>query len=50
MTTNVYSSSTANDKRDLDDSQSSNEIRADIDQTRASVGEKIDQLQARPPQ
>lgn len=30
-----------------DDHQSSNEIRADIDQTRASVGNKIDELQAR---
>jgi uncharacterized protein YjbJ (UPF0337 family)/ElaB/YqjD/DUF883 family membrane-anchored ribosome-binding protein len=30
-----------------DDNQSSSEIRADIDQTRASVGNKIDQLQAR---
>jgi uncharacterized protein YjbJ (UPF0337 family) len=29
------------------DHQSSNEIRADIDHTRASVGDKIDQLQAR---
>lgn len=33
------------DKRD--DTQPSSEIRADIDQTRASVGDKIDQLQAR---
>lgn len=30
-----------------DEHATSNEIRADIDQTRASVGEKIDQLQAR---
>jgi len=33
--------------RDDSDNLSSNEIRADIDNTRASVGEKIDQLQAR---
>jgi uncharacterized protein YjbJ (UPF0337 family)/ElaB/YqjD/DUF883 family membrane-anchored ribosome-binding protein len=36
----------ATDKPDYD-KQSSTEIRADIDQTRASVGDKIDQLQAR---
>jgi uncharacterized protein YjbJ (UPF0337 family)/vacuolar-type H+-ATPase subunit E/Vma4 len=45
MTQNVYSGSLSNDKRD--DHPDSNEIRADIDQTRASVGEKIDQLQSR---
>jgi hypothetical protein len=33
--------------RDDSESLSSNEIRADIDNTRASVGDKIDQLQAR---
>src|SRR5690349_3638154 len=45
----VYSNSTADDRRSEDrrDDQPSSEIRADIDQTRASVGEKIDQLQAR---
>ena len=39
------SSSSSSDKRD--ETPPSSEIRADIDQTRASVGEKIDQLQAR---
>jgi len=46
MTQNLSSSSLSADKDDYD-KQSSNEIRADIDQTRASVGDKIDQLQAR---
>jgi len=46
MTQNQTSSSLAADNADYD-KQSSNEIRADIDQTRASVGDKIDQLQAR---
>jgi uncharacterized protein YjbJ (UPF0337 family) len=46
MTQNLSSSSLSTDKGDYD-KQSSSEIRADIDQTRASVGEKIDQLQAR---
>jgi uncharacterized protein YjbJ (UPF0337 family) len=41
-----YSDSGSHDKSDADN-QSSNEIRADINQTRANVGEKIDQLQAR---
>jgi len=45
MTQNFSTPSPSNDKRD--DNQPSSEIRADIDQTRASVGEKIDQLQAR---
>jgi len=45
MTANVYPNSPSSEKRD--ENQSSNEIRADIDQTRSSVGEKIDQLQAR---
>lgn len=44
---NVYSGSTADDRRESDESPDSNEIRADIDQTRQSVGSKIDQLQAR---
>jgi uncharacterized protein YjbJ (UPF0337 family) len=39
------SSMSSNDRND--ENQSSTEIRADIDQTRASVGDKIDQLQAR---
>ena len=43
--TQTYSSSLADDRRE--ENQPSSEIRADIDQTRASVGEKIDQLQAR---
>ena len=50
----VYSNSISDDRRAedrredrRDDNQPSSEIRADIDQTRASVGEKIDQLQAR---
>jgi uncharacterized protein YjbJ (UPF0337 family)/vacuolar-type H+-ATPase subunit H len=47
VTQNVYSGSTADDRRDADDAPDSNEIRADIDQTRQSVGDKIDQLQAR---
>jgi hypothetical protein len=42
MTQNVYSGSSSGDRRD--DSPDSSEIRADIDQTRASVGEKIDKL------
>jgi len=46
MTENLTSSSLYTDKSESD-KQSSNEIRADIDQTRASVGDKIDQLQAR---
>ena len=45
MTQNYTSSSLPSDKRD--ETPPSSEIRADIDQTRASVGEKIDQLQAR---
>lgn len=45
MTQNYTSSSLSSDKRD--ETPPSSEIRADIDQTRASVGEKIDQLQAR---
>lgn len=44
--TQTFSGSVSNDKHDTEN-QSSNEIRADIDQTRANVGEKIDQLQAR---
>jgi uncharacterized protein YjbJ (UPF0337 family) len=52
MTQNVYtgsssSGSTSGGRHEHDEHQSSNEIRADIDQTRASVGDKIDQLQAR---
>jgi len=46
MTQNLTSSSLSADNADYD-KQSSSEIRADIDQTRASVGDKIDQLQAR---
>jgi len=46
MTQNLTSSSLSTDKPDYD-KQTSSEIRADIDQTRASVGDKIDQLQAR---
>jgi uncharacterized protein YjbJ (UPF0337 family) len=46
MTQNPYSGSVSHDKGDAEN-QSSSEIRADIDQTRANVGEKIDQLQAR---
>lgn len=45
MTQNYTSSALPSDKRD--ETPPSSEIRADIDQTRASVGEKIDQLQAR---
>jgi uncharacterized protein YjbJ (UPF0337 family) len=45
--TNTYSGSLSNTSRDDSENLSSNEIRADIDNTRASVGEKIDQLQAR---
>ncbi len=45
MTQNVHPGSVSNDRHE--DHQSSSEIRADIDQTRASVGNKIDQLQAR---
>jgi hypothetical protein len=49
--TSTYSGSVSNSGSNLgrDDSESlsSNEIRADIDNTRASVGDKIDQLQAR---
>ncbi len=45
MTQNLTSSSLSADKADYD-KQSSSEIRADIDQTRASVGDKIDQLQS----
>jgi uncharacterized protein YjbJ (UPF0337 family) len=55
MTQSTYSGSLSNvnssvnriDNRDDSDNQTSSEIRADIDQTRASVGEKLDQLQAR---
>jgi len=47
MTQNLYSGSQADEMRDSSDKQSSSEIRAEIDSTRASVGEKIDQLQAR---
>jgi len=43
---NLYPS-TSDAKQENGDNLSSNEIRADIDQTRASVGDKIDQLQAR---
>jgi len=46
MTQNLTSSSLSTENADSD-KQSSSEIRADIDQTRASVGDKIDQLQAR---
>jgi hypothetical protein len=46
MTQNLYSS-TPDSKQENGDNLSSTEIRADIDQTRASVGDKIDQLQAR---
>jgi len=46
MTQNLNTSELSVDKTD-DDKLSSSEIRADIDQTRASVGDKIDQLQAR---
>jgi len=46
MTENVYSN-TSDSRQENEDNLSSNEIRADIDQTRASVGDKIDQLQAR---
>jgi len=46
MTQNLSTSELSADKTEAD-KQSSNEIRADIDQTRASVGDKIDQLQAR---
>src|SRR5688572_5457345 len=44
-----YDNDAANESLDKEstEGQSSSEIRADIDQTRASVGEKIDQLQAR---
>jgi len=50
MTQNLYSSSSdskSDSKDENGDNLSSSEIRADIDQTRASVGDKIDQLQAR---
>lgn len=47
MTQNVYSGSMSDDKRESHETPPSNEIRADIDQTRQSVGDKIDQLQAR---
>lgn len=50
MTQSAYSGSLSNDRQDdrsQSQNQSSSEIRADIDQTRASVGEKIDQIQAR---
>jgi len=56
MTQNLTSSSLSSSSLSSDlpstgkpdyDKQSSSEIRADIDQTRASVGDKIDQLQAR---
>jgi len=43
--TQNFTTSAADDRRD--EKQPSSEIRADIDQTRASVGDKIDQLQAR---
>jgi len=46
--TQSFSSSTSSessDKRDQSDNPA--EIRADVDQTRAAIGEKIDQLQAR---
>jgi len=46
MTENLYTS-TSDSQQENGDNLSSNEIRADIDQTRASVGDKIDQLQAR---
>jgi len=41
------SGASSNDRRESGDSPSSNEIRADIDQTRSAVGEKIDKLQER---
>jgi len=51
MTQTFTSSSLPSDKREPEkhepEKQSTSEIRADIDQTRASVGDKIDQLQAR---
>jgi len=47
VTQNVYSGSTADDRRKSDDAPDSDEIRADINQTRQSVGNKIDELQAR---
>jgi uncharacterized protein YjbJ (UPF0337 family) len=47
VTQNVYSGSTADEKRRSDEHQDSDDIRADIDQTRQSVGNKIDELQAR---
>ncbi len=55
MTQHPYSTSPTNgspvngktERYTMDDKQSSQEIRADIDQTRAAVGNKIDQLQAR---
>jgi len=46
MTQSIYPS-TSDSKQEDGDELSSGEIRADIDQTRASVGDKIDQLQAR---
>jgi len=53
MTQNIYSGASSrpesfsDSKAENGDNASSSEIRADIDQTRASVGDKIDQLQAR---
>jgi len=44
---NVYTGSTADNRRTSEESSDPNEIRADIDQTRQSVGNKIDQLQSR---
>jgi uncharacterized protein YjbJ (UPF0337 family)/ElaB/YqjD/DUF883 family membrane-anchored ribosome-binding protein len=43
----ISSGSSSSDRRESGDSPSSNEIRADIDQTRSAVGEKIDKLQER---
>jgi uncharacterized protein YjbJ (UPF0337 family) len=48
MTQHIPTGSSSSDRYGHhEENQSSNEIRADIDQTRASVGNKIDQLQAR---
>jgi uncharacterized protein YjbJ (UPF0337 family)/ElaB/YqjD/DUF883 family membrane-anchored ribosome-binding protein len=43
----ISSGSSSSDRRESGDSPSSNEIRADIDQTRSAVGDKIDKLQER---
>lgn len=47
MTYNTDSRSTAGDSHRSDESHDSDEIRQDIDQTRQSVGNKIDEIQAR---